>query len=108
MVRDESERLNQVVVCTPREEYARGNSDLERHNIGVLSDRAVAIRQHNRLKATLKKFGAHVIDIPELENHPNSVFTRDTALSTPRGYVKLRLGLKSRQNEEEWIKKCKK
>jgi N-dimethylarginine dimethylaminohydrolase len=52
---------------------------------------------------------AHVIDIPELANHPNSVFTRDTALRTPRGYVKLRLGLESRQNEEEWIKKqCKK
>lgn len=103
MVRDESQRLNQVVVCTPRKEYARGNSDLERHNIGGLSDPAVAIRQHNILKATLKNFGAQVIDIPELENHPNSVFTRDTALSTPQGYVKLRLGLESRQNEEEWM-----
>jgi len=103
MVRDEGERLNQVVVCTPRKEYTRGNSDLERHNIGALSDPVVAIQQHNVLKATLKEFGAEVIDIPELENHPNSVFTRDTALSTPRGYVKLRLGLESRQDEDKWM-----
>jgi dimethylargininase len=103
MVRDESERLNQVVVCTPRKEYARGNNNLEKHNIGELSDSTVAIRQHNILKATLKEFGADVIDIPELKNHPNSVFTRDTALTTPWGYIKLRLGLESRRNEEDWM-----
>ncbi len=44
-----------------------------------------------------------MINIPELANHPNSVFTRDTALCTPNGYIKLRLGLESRQGEEEWI-----
>ncbi len=103
MVQDESARLKQVVVCTPRKEYARGTSDLERHNIGGLSNPSIAIQQHNILKATLKEFGAEVIDIPELENHPNSVFTRDTALSTPRGYIKLRLGLESRQDEDEWM-----
>jgi len=75
MVQDESARLKQVVVCTPRKEYARGTSDLERHNIGGLSNPSIAIQQHNILKATLKEFGAEVIDIPELENHPNSVFT---------------------------------
>ena len=103
MVRDESERLQQVIVCTPQKEYARGASDLIRHNIGELSDPSIAIQQHNILKAALKEFGAEVIDIPELENHPNSVFTRDTALSTPGGYVKLRLGLESRQDEDEWM-----
>ncbi len=103
MVRDESERLKQVVVCTPGKEYGRGTIDLERHNIGELSNPAIAIQQHNILKATLEEFGAEVIDIPELENHPNSVFTRDTALSTPLGYIKLRLGLESRQDEDEWM-----
>jgi dimethylargininase len=84
-------------------EYARGASDLEKHNIGELSRPEVAIQQHDRLKATLRGFGAGVLDIPELEDHPNSVFTRDTALCTPRGYIQLRLGLETRQGEGAWM-----
>jgi dimethylargininase len=103
MLRDESDRLNRVVVCTPRKEYALGANDFKTHNIGELGDPEIAIQQHNALKATLKEFGAEVIDIPELENHPNSVFTRDAALSTPMGYVKLRLGIESRRAESEWM-----
>jgi dimethylargininase len=106
MVRNEGERLRQVVVCTPREEYARGASDLEKHNIGELSDPEIAIRQHKVLQATLEEFGAKVLDIPELEGHPNSVFTRDTALCTPQGYIELWLGLESRQSEGEWMAKA--
>ena len=103
MLRNEGERLRKVIVCTPRKEYALGANDLEKHNIGELGDPIIAIEQHNALKSTLKEFGAKVIDTPELENHPNSVFTRDTALSTPRGYVKLRLGIESRQDEGQWM-----
>ena len=103
MVKNEGERLKRVVVCTPRSEYARGASDFERHNIGKLSDPEVAIQQHDELKAALREFGADVIDIEELEGHPNSVFTRDTALSTPHGYIKLSLGLETRQGEGEWM-----
>ena len=103
MVKSEGERLRQVVVCTPREEYARGASDLEKHNIGDLGDLEIAIQQHHRLKATLKEFGAQVLDIPELADHPNSVFTRDTALCTPQGYIQLRLGLDTRQGEGAWM-----
>jgi len=86
MLRNEGERLKKVVVCAPLKEYALGANDLEKHNIGELSDPIIAIEQHNALKSTLKAFGATVIDTPELENHPNSVFTRDSALSTPKGY----------------------
>jgi dimethylargininase len=103
MLRDESGRLGKVVVCSPRYEYSRASSDLKRHNIGVLGSPEMAISQHNTLKTALRKFGAEVIDAPELVDHPNSVFTRDTALCTPRGYIKLRLGLESRQGEEEWM-----
>ena len=103
MVRNEGERLKQVVVCTPRKEYARGASDLKKHNIGELSDPEIAKQQHNGLKVTLSEFGAEVLDIPELEDHPNSVFTRDTALCTPQGYIKLRFGLETRLGEDEWM-----
>ena len=76
---------------------------LEKHNIGELGEVETAVFQHNTLKSTLRAFGAEVIDLPELEDHPNSVFTRDTALSTPKGYVKLRLGIESREGEDVWI-----
>ena len=103
MVKNEGERLRQVVVCTPRVEYARGARDIDKHNIGDLGNPLAAVQQHDRLKATLKEFGAEVLDIPELEGHPNCVFTRDTALCTPRGYIQLRLGLESRLGEGAWM-----
>ena len=102
MLRSEGERLKRVVVCTPQHEYAH-TSNLEKHNIGELGNPEVAIQQHDTLKSKLSEFGAEVIDISELDEHPNSVFTRDTALCTPRGYIKLRLGLESRQGEGKWM-----
>jgi N-dimethylarginine dimethylaminohydrolase len=92
MVRSEGDRLRQAVVCTPRVEYARGACDLEKHNIGELSRPEIAIQQHDRLKAAITAFGAEVLDIPEMADHPNSVFTRDTGLCTPQGYIELRRG----------------
>ena len=105
MLRNEGDRLTRVVVCTPREEYFRV-SDLERHNITQCADRDLAIQQHDALKSKIMEFGSEVLDIPELTNHPNSVFTRDTALCTPNGYIKLRLGLDTRQGEEEWMSRA--
>ncbi len=102
MLRNEGDSLKRVVVCTPRYEYARAGNP-EEHNIGALGDPKVAVEQHDDLKSKLREFGAEVTDLPELAGHPNSVFTRDTALCTPKGYVKLRLGLESRQGEEEWM-----
>ena len=102
MLRNEGEGLKRVVVSSPKYEYARAD-DLEKHNIGDLGNPEVAIQQHDMLKETLRNFGAEILDIAELQGHPNSVFTRDTALSTPKGYVKLRLGLTSRQGEDKWM-----
>jgi dimethylargininase len=103
MLASEGDKLKRVVVCTPRKEYAGGASDLEKHNIGDLGEPETAVQQHDDLKSELAKFGAQVTDVPELEGHPNSVFVRDTALSTPQGYVKLRLGLDSRLGEGDWM-----
>ncbi len=102
ILRNEGDRLSRVVVCTPGDEYCQV-SDPEKHNIVERADRERAREQHDALKRCLADFGAQVIDVPELPGHPNSVFTRDTALCTPRGYVKLRLGLETRQGEEGWM-----
>ncbi len=55
------------------------------------------------MKALLRDYGAEVIDLDELDGHPNSIFTRDAALCTPQGYIQLRMGLESRRGEEEWL-----
>jgi dimethylargininase len=102
---NEADRLTRVVVCSPREEYFLV-SDLEEHNFAQLADRNLAVQQHDTLKSKIREFGSEVIDIPELANHPNSVFTRDTALSTPYGFIKLRLGLDTRRGEEQWMSRA--
>jgi dimethylargininase len=102
MLKNEGDRLRRVVVSTPREAYF----DLSTHegaNIPELADRERTIRQHDILKAAMADFGCEVIDLPELLGDPNSVFTRDIALTTPRGHVRLRMGLDARRGEEAWM-----
>ncbi|MFC2164388.1 dimethylarginine dimethylaminohydrolase family protein [Acidobacteriota bacterium] len=104
MLRNEGDRLIKVVVCPPRQEYFRVD-DLKAHNINVVADTAKTMEQFHRLKMIMTQFGVEVIDVPELKGHPNSVFTRDASVSTPRGYIKLRLGLPARRDEGEWMAK---
>ncbi len=104
-VRNEGDRLRKVVVCTPGDEYT-GVTDTEAHHIGDPADRVNAVRQHDALKTALESFGCVVVDIPELAGHPNSVFTRDTALCAPSGFVRLRMGLPTRRGEEAWMAAC--
>jgi len=105
MLRNQGERLTRVVVCTPQTEYFR-LTNLKVHNIAEIADPERARAQHDQLKSILKKFGCQVIDIQELAGHPNSVFTWDAALSTPQGYIKLRMGLRTRRGEEDWMAKA--
>jgi len=102
MLQSEGNRLTRVIVCTPRKEYFRV-ADLKAQNILEIADQDEARKQHGRLKSVMKKFGAEVIDIEELDGHPNSVFTRDVSLVTPGGYIKLMMGLEARRGEEEWM-----
>jgi len=102
MVRSEGERLNRVIVCSPKKEYTCV-TDLKVHNITEIANGKIALLQHDALKTKIKDFGCQIIDLPELENHPNSVFTRDTSLCTPEGYIKLRPGIESRLGEEDWM-----
>ncbi len=102
MLRNEADRLKRVIVCTPKRAYSE-TFDSEKHNLAELADCRLAVSQHDSLKSSLADFGSEVVDVSELDSHPNSVFTRDTALCTPNGYVKLRLGLPSREGEGEWM-----
>jgi len=102
MTRNEGERLRQVIVSPPKSEYFRV-SDPEAHNIEQVANRANAVEQHRRLCALMQQSGARVISLKELAGHPNSVFTRDSSLVTPEGYIKLRMGLRTRRGEEDWM-----
>ncbi len=104
MVKNEGDRLKQVVTCTPKKEYFQVE-DLKAQNINEIADPADTRKQHDQLKSIMNKYGSEVIDVEELTSHPNSVFTRDTSLVTPRGYVKLRMGLEKRRGEGEWMSK---
>jgi len=102
LLRNEGERLTRVVVSTPSTEYF-AVSDIQAHNMNELADPETTVRQHKALQQAMTDAGAEVIDAPELEGHPNSVFTRDASLATPQGYIKLRMGLETRRGEEEWL-----
>lgn len=54
---------------------------------------------HDHYVATLKKTGADVIELPSLEDFPDSVFVEDTALCLPHGAVMMRPGAPSRLGE---------
>jgi len=98
----EADRLSKVIVCTPGAEYF-SVSALKQHNITAKSDPAITKEQHKMLISKLQQFGCEILDLPELKYHPNSVFTRDTALCTPFGFIKLKMGLNSRRDEESWM-----
>ncbi len=102
MLKSEGDRLRRVVVCSPGKEYF-GVGDLKAHNIAERANPKRAKKQNDLLKSTIKTFGAEIIDVDELKSHPNSVFTRDTSVCTPQGYIQLRMGLESRRGEEEWM-----
>jgi dimethylargininase len=102
MLRNEGDRLRRVLVSTPREEYFRV-SDPRAHNMNEIADRTKTESQFGELVRAMSRSGAEVIDVPELEGHPNSVFTRDASLVTPEGYVRLRMGLETRRGEEDWL-----
>ncbi|MFC1553658.1 dimethylarginine dimethylaminohydrolase family protein [candidate division KSB1 bacterium] len=102
MLRNEGGNLNKVVICSPESEYFN-LSDIKSHNFGEIPDKDNTIRQFKEFKSFLIDFGAEVVDIPELSGHPNSVFTRDVSLSTPEGYITLRMGLETRRGEEKWM-----
>lgn len=102
MVRNEGDRLVKVAVCAPKKEYFCV-AEPGLHNIEQVANRDQAIKQHQEFCRIIQQAGVDVIKIPELSDHPNSVFTRDTCVCTPCGFIELRMGLASRQGEEHWM-----
>ncbi|MFQ5740184.1 MAG: dimethylarginine dimethylaminohydrolase family protein [Acidobacteriota bacterium] len=102
MADHEGKNLRRVVVCPPGPAYAREKS-LTAHNFRGLPDLEKCRRQHQALCGVMRDAGAEVVEVSEQDGHPNSLFTRDTSLVTPVGYVQLRMGLESRRGEERWI-----
>ncbi len=102
MLRNEGDKLKKVVLCSPRSEYFKV-THLKKHNIAQVAQMKKAQAQHDDLKEVIRNSGCEVIDVEELRDHPNSVFTKDAAVCTPLGYVHLRMGLESRRGEEEWM-----
>lgn len=101
-LRHEGQSLTSVVMCSPKKEYF-SVTDKKAHNIADLSDPQRAIAQHQGLADVIRGFGVQVLLIDELPLHPNSVFTQDTALSSPAGFIKMRMGIPTREGEEDWM-----
>ncbi len=101
MLKHEGDKLKRAIVCEPQKEYFHV-ADPKAHNIGQVANKAKATRQHQQLRALLRQSGCRVINLKEMPGHPNSVFARDTSLVTPKGYIKLRMGLRTRRGEEGW------
>lgn len=62
-------------------------------------DLAILRAHHAAYIATLRETGATVIELPPLEDFPDSVFVEDTALCLPEGAVIMRPGAPSRLGE---------
>jgi dimethylargininase len=54
---------------------------------------------HDAYIATLRETGATVVELPPLDDYPDSVFVEDTALCLPEGAVVMRPGAPSRLGE---------
>ena len=94
--------IKSAAMCIPEEEYFSVHN-FALHNFASIINKEKAIKQFNRLKETLIRLGVKVQQVKELGGHPNSVFTRDTAVVLKEGFIKLRMGLSSRRGEESWM-----
>lgn len=102
MKTEEGKGKESFIVCAPGKEYF-SFSDPEKHNIGEKPSELRAKKQHEMLRSTLIADGCEIIELEELEGHPNSVFVKDPAFVISEGYIKMRMGLESRRGEERWI-----
>ena len=99
MLKNEGDRLTRVAVCSPQSEYFRVDN-LQAHNIREVANPELARVQHAALSSLLANRGVGLIDIGEFPGHPNSVFTRDMAVGTPKGYIRASMGIPTRVGED--------
>jgi len=91
-----------VFVRTPSNSYARCvSSHPQRDSIDV----TLAKEQHREYVSIIREAGIKVLELPPLEEFPDSVFACDSALLGKRTCVIGRFGEKTRRGEEEALVK---
>lgn len=88
-------RFTHAITRAPAASIIRGLRAVDTGN----PDLAVMTAHHAAYVATLRETGATVIELPALEDFPDSVFVEDTALCLPEGAVIMRPGAPSRLGE---------
>jgi len=95
--------FNTVIVRAPGKSYPNCVSSNPEHNSIEWSR---ALRQHQEYVKILRENGIEVIELPPLEEHPDSVFVQDTSIigASSKKAVICRFGKHSRRGEERSIK----
>lgn len=92
---DASFRFTHAITRRPAASIIRG---LRAVDTGT-PDLAVMQAHHADYVSALRATGAEVIELPALEDYPDSIFVEDTALCLPQGAVVMRPGAPSRLGE---------
>lgn len=101
---DEGLPLKPVVVCSPGSAFfGVGMESLAAHNFRAPVDAVRAASQHRILREALAACGAEVIALEEPDGQPNAVFTQDVAVGVPPGFIRMRMGLPTREGEPAWM-----
>lgn len=101
---DEGVRLRRVVVCPPGKAFAGvGTADLTAHNFRGRVDGVRAAEQHATLVELLMAADVRVMSLVEPAGQPNAVYTRDVAVALAQGYIRMGMGLPTRQAEAAWM-----
>jgi dimethylargininase len=94
--------MAEAIVCPPGESFARALSGQSpRPTIDV----ALAQRQHAAYCDALQAAGLDLIELPPDEEHPDACFVQDTAVVFGDLAVISRFGVKSRQGEEDAVRR---
>ncbi|MBN1920631.1 MAG: amidinotransferase [Anaerolineae bacterium] len=101
---NEGAPLRQVVVCPPGLAFCGvGADELAAHNFHATVEAAAALEQHRLLREMLTAYGAEVLVLEEPPGKPNAVFVQDVAVGTASGFVRMRMGLPTRESEATWM-----
>ncbi|MDX9956510.1 MAG: arginine deiminase family protein, partial [Anaerolineae bacterium] len=101
---DEGALLRKVVVCPPGLAFCGVEAnELAAHNFHATIEAAAALEQHRLLRELLASCGAEVIVLEEPPGKPNAVFVQDVAVGTASGFIRMRMGLLTRQGEVAWM-----
>lgn len=100
-VQGETNRLSDVVLCSPRYLAPVPCCSVTRESIraGFTTSQGTATQQHDSLRQALSDRGVTCHDLPPAPDMPDLSFTRDIAATTPWGLVALSPALSHRKRE---------